>query len=113
MAVWPAALPSPSLGMSEEIYLPQLKSEFEANYIQSRPRATREIRRWNLKWNAMSESNYQTLETFFIANQGSSFTWPHPVTATNYSVRFSDDNIKSSFNNSPGYRAVEVNIEEV
>jgi len=80
--------------------------------VQSRKRATREIRRWQLKWNVLTEANYQTLETFFITNQGDSFTGTDSITGIAGACRFSDNSLKST-QIAPGLRSVECIIEEV
>jgi len=114
MAAWPS-IAEPTYGSSVEVYKPQVRTEFDGNYVQSRPRSTREIRRWTLKWNYMTEANYQTLETFFIANQGTSFTWTEPVTSTGYTCRFSGNGLSSTHVNRGAtyYRSVDATIEEV
>ena len=111
MADFPS-IPSADFGTEEEVYKPQIRTEFEAGYVQSRPRTTREIRRFPLSWSVLSEADYQTLETFFKANQGNSFNWTHPVTAAAYVCRFSTDSLKSVWIG-PGYRAVQCPIEVV
>ena len=68
----------PDYDLSEEIILPQVRTEFEAGYVHSRPRVTRARRRWSLTWKALPELDYQLLATFFTDNQGSTFAWTHP-----------------------------------
>lgn len=110
MADWPS-IAAPSFDFEEEVYLPQVRQEFEANYVASRPRATREIRRWTLRWSRMTEADFQTLEAFFIANQGLTFGWTHPVTSGSYTCRFSGNGLVSRLTR-PGIRGVECAIEE-
>jgi hypothetical protein len=114
MANWPSTLSSPDWGLEEEYSKPQLKTDFEANYGQSRPKVTRGTDRWgNLGWKLLPEDEYQTLKAFFNANQGSVFVWVHPITGVSYNCRFSADSIKSSFA-FPGWRKdVQCPIEEV
>jgi hypothetical protein len=111
MNTWPSII-SPDYGLSEDCYIPQIRTEFEANYVQSRRRATRAVRRWALEWSFLPESQYQTLETFFNANQGSIFYWTHPVTNVTYECRFSEDKLKSDIN-LDNYRKVNCTIEAV
>ena len=111
MATWPN-VPAPDFGTVEEVYKPQVRTEFEGGYVQSRPRTSRAIRRWPLAWSYMAEGDYQTLHTFFLTNQGGSFDWTHPLSAAVYVCRFSGDYLKSSWAG-PGYRQVECPIEEV
>jgi hypothetical protein len=113
MANWPT-LPPPNQGLEEEHYRPQLKTEFEANYGQSRPKVTRSVNRWpNLGWGYLLEADYQTLAAFFDANQGSVFSWTHPVTSVTHQCRFSADSLRSRLA-IPGYReGVQCPLEEV
>lgn len=113
MSAWPT-LPTPSWGLEEEYYKPQVRTEFEQNYVQSRPAVTSGKHRWpNLGWSLLSETDYQSLETFFETNQGNSFTFTHPMSGVSYTCRFSSDSIRSRFK-SPGWRMdVQCPIEEV
>ena len=99
--------------MEEEYYKPQTKTEFGANYAQVFPRATRGRGKWALVWGLLSETDYQTLQAFFAANQGCMFTWTHPIAATTHTCVFTADSIKSKWY-SAGWRAnVQCPIEEV
>lgn len=109
-AAWPTT--KPVYPLAEEVYLPAVRTEFEAGYVQSRPRTTRARRRWTLHWPALSETEYGSLEEHFIANQGGSFSWTHPGSGTSYTVRYAQDTITGS-PVLPGKRAVEVKLEEV
>ena len=108
---WPN-IQAPDYGLEDEVYFPQIKMEFEANYTQSRPKAVRSTGRWSLKWANMPEADYQLLKTFFLANQGYSFSWTHPVTSASYTVRFGMDSLKSTITIND-YRQVEVSLEEL
>jgi hypothetical protein len=116
MAAWPDIAPA-ELEMDEEVHLPQVRTEFEAGYVQSRRTANVDKRRFNQTWGvkkretAMTEEDYQVLEAFFLTNQGGAFDWDHPRTGTSYSCRFSGDGIRSSWI-APGLRRVECPIEE-
>jgi hypothetical protein len=107
---WPSTLPAPLYGIKEESYLPQIRTEMDANYVQSRPRSTRMRRKWTMSF-VLSEAQWATLETFFFTYLGSIFTWSHPVTATTHSCRFTGDNISNSIE-IPGYRHIDLSIEE-
>ena len=113
MAAFPS-IANPSRGLEEETYLPQIKSEFEANYVQVRKSATRDRSKWNLVWNVLSETDYQTLLTFFKANQGLSFTWTHPVSLATYTCVFSTSSLKGKVGRYPNTReGVTLPIEEL
>lgn len=116
MADWPDIEPA-DFGMGEEVYLPQIKTEFEAGYVQSRKKFGVSKERFNQIWGsspetAMPEGDWQTLKTFFKENQGGVFNWTHPYTGDVYVCRFSSDELKGSWV-APGYRKVECPIEEV
>jgi len=54
------------------------------------------------------------LETFFDANQGATFTWPHPVSGQ-YTCIFSEDNLSfesQGFSDYTGIYSIAVKIEE-
>ena len=113
MVTWPS-ITAPDQGTEEEYYKPQIKIEFEANYVQTRAQATRARHAWpSLGWSTLPESEFQLLESFFLANQGNSFTWTHPVTSVAYVCVFSSNYIKNKFG-VPGYRTdVTCAIEEL
>lgn len=114
MATWPATLPKPEYGLEEEYYKQQLRSEFEAGYVLSRPRYSRGRLRWkNLGWLLLSDANYATLLAFFVANQGGSFTWTHPGSSVTYTCRFSTDSITSQFHCTGWRKNVRCPIEQV
>ena len=91
MATWPN-IQNPS-GLAEKPTKGQIRSDFEAGYVYSRAKWTRARKRFDLTWDSMTNSDKNTLETFFNNNLGSTFTWEHPVSGTTYTVRFSDDSI--------------------
>jgi len=108
---WPS-IAAPTYTTGGEVYRPQIRTEFEGNYVQARPRSTRATRRWNLVWNAMTNADFETLDAFFIANIGVTFPWTEPITSTSYTVRFSEDSLKWSHSDL-GHRAVTVGIETI
>jgi hypothetical protein len=112
LPAWPT-LPPPDTGIEEEFYKPQRKIEFEANYVQTAPRATRGRRRFPLGWELMTEAEYQALETFFNANQGGSFTFTHPLRSTTHACVFSADSIKHKWRSGGWVQGVQCPIEEL
>lgn len=112
MATFPTTLPNPNVGFDGELYFPQIKSEFEGNYTQSRPRSARGIRRFPLIWNILSAADFGDLQTFFLANQGSMFTYTD-VFGILRTCRFSGDSLKWKYLNTSYYVNVECPIEEV
>jgi hypothetical protein len=60
----------------------------------------------------MTEADYGTLDTYFIANIGTTFSWTEPVTSNSYTVRFSEDSLKWNHSNK-GVRSVQVGLETI
>jgi len=89
---WPS-IRLPNYPLQEKTLKRQYKDEFEAGYVVSRAAATRARKQFRLDWDVIPEADYQTLDAFFIANQGGTFSWTHPETSTVYTVRFVDDYI--------------------
>ena len=98
---------------SSRIGLSLRRTEFEGNYVQSRPRVTRGRSKWPLAWHIMEESDYQDLLAFFAANQGGSFDWTHPASAVEYACRFSEDQLTSKIASTGKRKDVKCPIEEV
>jgi hypothetical protein len=94
MANWPT-IETPSIDFEEETYFPFVRTEFEGNYVQQRPRSTRSRKRFSLKWKAMTQADYDALVAAFVA--GELLTWTHPVTSTSYTVIFSEDSLKARY----------------
>ena len=113
MNSWPFTLPQPTIGIEEEHYKPAKKTEFEANYTQTRLTASRSRKKFPLNWKYLSETDYQTLETFFDNNQGSMFYWTHPITSVTHNCTFSGDTIKSKWHTKTGRTDIQCPIEEV
>ena len=107
---WPS-IQAPSYTMGEVDFLPQMRTEFESGYVQSRVKATQAKMRFSLRWDAMSSGDYADLKAAFRADQGSTFSWTHPETGENYTVRYSGNSLTSTLrvNN---LRRVQVDLEE-
>jgi hypothetical protein len=112
MADWPVnSIGPPSYGMTDDFYRAQVKSEFEAGYVQSRPTATRGRRLFQLEWSILSDSKFETMKSFVNSNMGSTFTMSHAVTGEYMNLRFSDGYLRSKIV-APGFRAVTISVEE-
>jgi hypothetical protein len=110
-ATFPTSIPNPDYGLKEEIYLPTVRTEFEAGYVQSRRLANRPRRRYSMSWKSMPEAAFQALATFFLTYQGDEFTWTDPVTAVVRTLLFSEDQLDSTISR-PGRRTVTLKLEE-
>lgn len=95
MATWPGI--SAPTTITDEIHRAQIKTNFSAGYTQSMPKWTRARKVFKLQWDCMTATDKQTLEAFFIANLGDTFTWTHPITNVTYTVRFEDDSISFEY----------------
>jgi len=51
------------------------------------------LRAWTLFWSAMTQSDLDSLLSAFGTDQGSTFTWTHPLTSTSYTVGYGADQI--------------------
>jgi hypothetical protein len=60
----------------------------------------------------MKEADYQSLESAFIADIGTTFSWTEPVTSSTYTVRFSEDSLQWQHVNK-GVRSVQVGLETI
>lgn len=110
MNTWPS-IKAPSYPLSEDYIKPQIKGQFEAGYVQSRPKGTIGKTRWTLRWGALGASDYGTLLAFVEANMGDVFYWTHPQTAVTHQVRFVDDTLKSVIF-AKEFRIVELALEQ-
>jgi len=95
MATWPAIM-TPST-ITERLQKNQIKTDFSAGYVLSRPKWTRSRKTFELSWPTMIDADKQTLQTFFNDNLGDTFTWTHPLTAAVYTVRFGDDELSFEY----------------
>jgi hypothetical protein len=95
MAVWPS-IQEPSYPFNESIQKRQIKNNFESGHVLSRAASTVSKRIFELRWRAMPDADYTTLETFFKDNIGLTFTWTHPTTLEVITVRFSEDKMDTS-----------------
>jgi hypothetical protein len=103
--------PIPSVGTKDATVIPIIKSEAEGNYIRVRRRATRKRETLELKYSKMTYEDYDTLRTFFIENQGTAFTFVHPVSSAEYTVVFTMDKLERAMYET--YVDVTVILEEL
>lgn len=83
---------TPSIAMPTKVKDPALKSEVVNGMSITRPRYTRILREWSLKWNAMPDTDLTTLLMFFdtVGGGSASFTWSDEF-GNSYTVRFDGD----------------------
>jgi hypothetical protein len=83
---------NPSIQTPTTVKDPALKSDLINGMQVSRARYTRVLRKWALKWNALADTDLQTLLTFYDTVKGgsASFTWADEF-GNNYTVRFDSE----------------------
>jgi phage-related protein len=103
--------PSFSSGGGER-YRPQIKTNKDANYIQTRPAVTRSRNiNMNLKWDKILVAEYNSIASFFDSHQGNAFLWTEPYGAT-MTVCFSNDSINWKWTEPYGNMEVSLTLEE-
>lgn len=108
---WPTIIAPSSI--EEKDYTPQIKTESEANYVQSRRRGTRSRMLFKLTWESMSTTDYELLKAAVRTDMGSTFSWTHPLTSTVYECRYSSDGVQGRARaGRVGSWTVSVEIEE-
>lgn len=111
MAVFPST-PKPRLGSSGSINYLTVNSEFEGNFSQTRRLATRGRRSFTLLYNAITDAEFLSLETFFHTNIGGSFDWTNDRDSNTYTVKFANSSLP--FKYSPtGKIDTKIELEEI
>jgi len=96
--VFPSDFPEPNIAAASDCGESfKFKSEdavvsttTDANYKQTRPRATRKIRTWTYSWNGVSSADFAKLQTFWNSvGRYQAFSWTNPEDSVTYTVRFS------------------------
>lgn len=98
--------------IDNKIIKPVYTSSYDGGYEQQRLKNTRTIRKFTLGFTSLTNSEAQTLETFFEQNQALEFSFTHPITNNIHTVRF-DGNSISFTQNTPLYQSVSFDIKEV
>ena len=115
MATWPGTLPTLSVNYSGSLDHNTVKTAFEAGYVQTRARFTRERESWTLGWMGITSAEFRTFTSFVVSVKGAadSFTFVDPVdAASTYLVRFRDDSIQWMRLDNNRYRVM-FTLEEV
>lgn len=89
------ALPGVKRNIERTPNKPVIRSNFEGNYAQTRPRFTRASYEFKIEYPVLTLDQLQTLEAFFIAYSGVSFLWTNPDDGIERTVRFVDDKLPS------------------
>jgi len=96
MSGWPT-IQKPSIEMPTKVKNNALSSEVINGMKITRARYTRQLREWQLKWNAMPDTDLVSLLAWFDTCAGGSsiFSWSDEF-GNSFSVRFSGDISHSS-----------------
>ena len=73
-----------------------IKTDFGANYVQTRKAATRPRKKFELGY-FLDNTQYETLETFFNENIGGSFLFTNPLNQTVYNCFFSNTDLVATY----------------
>lgn len=84
---------TPLNGVKETTIGKTVKSSFDSNYVQQRPKTTRYRKSLEMDY-YLTASEFETFDTFFKANLGLSFSFTHPITSDVYTVRFAEDELE-------------------
>lgn len=112
MSSWPTFTHEPSISMPTTVKDNSLKSELVNGMKLSRAKYTRQLREWQLKWNAMPDTELVTLLQFYdtCAGGSASFAWADEF-GNNFTVRFLGDIDHESVNSD--HSTVSLKLEEV
>jgi phage-related protein len=89
MANFPSLSTPPNYPLREIIEDRAIKNKSEAGYVQTRLRATRQTKLFEVVYNVLSDSDKSSLKTFYDTVENvDSFNWTHPYTDVTYTVRF-------------------------
>lgn len=111
MSGWPT-IQTPSITMPTTVIDNSLKSELVNGMKLSRAKYTRQLREWQLKWNAMPDTDLVSLLTWYdtCAGGSASFAWTDEF-GNNFTVRFAGNIVHESVNS--GHSTVSLKLEEV
>lgn len=102
----------PTIDSSSETYIPTLKSESDGNYPKVRRLVTKSREKFNLKFTNITIEKFNTLNAFFIANQGLSILYTSPDNGATYTCVFMQDELKKR-HKSQNIVSTELRMEEV
>ena len=74
-----------------------IRSETEGGYGRTRAKYTKPRYQFDLDYLAISSTDYATLEAYFLANQGLTFSFVYPRDSQTYTVMFNQDNFSGDY----------------
>lgn len=81
----------PDQETSKELIFEAIRTESEGGYGRTRAKYTKPRYQFDLVYKAISQTDYQTLEDYFLANQGKTFDYIYPRDAQTYTCMFNQD----------------------
>ncbi len=79
----------------EGLRKPARRTEFEGNTISTRPRANKARKLFTVGWSRLSDSDKESLFSFFGSYQGLAFSFTPPGSANATTCVFADDEIRA------------------
>lgn len=89
--------PAPSLGTGDKVSINITKTAFENNNLAVRRTSTRSRKSFSLEYSAITLDEFNIIQTHFLDNVGSIFTFVHPVEGTSYNVTYSSGELDKTF----------------
>ena len=90
---WPVSEAESKDYFSQKRRKGQIKTKFENGKVQSRAKETSSKWIFTVGYKGLVQSEYEALYVFFDANIGGTFTWDHPITDVEHTVRFGNDEL--------------------
>lgn len=97
----------------EKSIKPALKSSYDGGYTQRVAKYTRKISKFTFTHENLTSTQMQTLDAFFVANQGLSFSFLHPINDTTYEVSFEMDELTFAYDKSMKTYSTSIVLQEV
>jgi hypothetical protein len=86
---------APSFPSEEDYIHKTIATTFENGIEFARRTSTIGKHKFTLTWENLSETDFQTLKSFFISQGAEPFNWTHPVSNVTHKVRFPMGNLAS------------------
>ena len=74
-----------------------IRSESEGGYGRTRAKYTKPRYQFDLDYIAISESDFETIESYFLSNQGMTFSFVYPRDSQTYTCMFNQDSIGAEY----------------
>jgi phage-related protein len=114
-AAWPTSvIETPQYVWTQTNRWDAVRTPFESGYVQTCSKWSTSKRTFNMNWNYLSAAGHTALSTHWAERKGGagSFTWTHPVEASNHTVRFVEDSLQVEMI-APLIYSVSLSVEEV